>query len=652
MLDYVRAVCAVPEISVGDPYFNTDKILEKMKEAGEVNADILVFPELAVTGYTCGDLFFQQRLLKCAAECLKKITDESRRYDFCTVVGAPLEIKGELYNCAVIVTNGKINGIVPKTFIPEYNEFYEKRWFSSAAALPVCEISAKEICPLFDENYTVPVGTDCIFNYKNEVKFGVEICEDLWSPTPPGTLLALGGAELILNLSASNETIAKREYRRELVKQQSARCYCAYVYVSAGDGESTQDLVFSGHSIIAENGGILKENEKFIESDYILVRDIDMGKVKADRIKYKSFGDSAAFCGAGKSVREFSVEGKSDELSGNGDFDCVNKRPFVPSDDKDRLARCMNIFEMQCAGLKKRLKVTGAKAVIGVSGGLDSTLALLVAANTMTELGRPVSDVIAVTMPCFGTTDRTYTNALTLMEKLGVESREINIKEACTLHCRDIGHDIDKLDVTFENVQARERTQILMDLACREGGLVVGTGDLSELALGWCTYNADHMSMYGVNSSIPKTLIKWMIGSIAQNNIFEGCSDVLRDIIDTPISPELLPPDENGNIAQETESLIGPYILHDFFLYYVLRYGYSPRKIYRLAQRAFKDDFSDEEILKWLKSFYRRFFSQQFKRSCLPDGVKVGSVCLSPRGDWRMPSDASSKAWLRELDEM
>ncbi len=652
MFDYIRVVCAVPDISVGDPYFNTDKIVEKMREAGELHADIVAFPELAITGYTCGDLFFQQRLLDSARENLKRIVVESRRYDYCAVVGVPLEIKGQLYNCAVVITNGRINGVIPKTFIPNYNEFYEKRWFSSAIDLTVNEISVKELLSDDDDEYIVPLGTNCIFCLKNEIKFGVEICEDLWAPTTPGTSLALGGAELIVNVSASNETIAKRNYRRDLVKQQSGGCYCAYVYVSAGDGESTQDLVFSGHSIIAENGSILKENENFIDSDYILACDIDMGKVKADRMKYKSFADCASYYVVGSKIRETDIAGKTDNCYGDGTYSHINKLPFVPDDDKDRLERCMNIFEIQCAGLRKRINVTGSKVVIGVSGGLDSTLALLVCANAMRELGRDVSDVIAVTLPCFGTTDRTYNNARKLMVNLGVDAREINIKDACALHCRDIGHDIDNFDVTFENIQARERTQILMDLACSEGGFVVGTGDLSELALGWCTYNADHMSMYGVNSSIPKTLIKWMISSIAKNDVFEGCSDVLYDIIDTPISPELLPPDEEGNITQETESIIGPYILHDFFLYYVLRYGYSPSKIFNLAQKAFDDDFTKEEILKWLKSFYQRFFSQQFKRSCLPDGVKVGSVCLSPRGDWRMPSDASSRAWLKELDEM
>lgn len=652
MLDWLRVVNAVPDISVGDTDYNTEKIIEKMNEAAAENADVVVFPELCLTGYTCGDLFFQRELLESAKKSLARIVCETRRYDFTLAVGAPLEIGGQLFNCAVIVTNGVINGIVPKTFLPNYNEFYEKRWFSSAAELKTDKINYSEIDDLCDDDYEISVGGNLIFTLKNFVKFGVELCEDLWTPLPPSTFLALNGAEMILNLSASNETIAKRNYRRNLVCQQSARCICAYVYTSAGECESTQDLIFSGHSLVAENGNLAAENDKTIDSDYLIVSDIDMGKIKADRLKLKSFGESASLYADRIEPKYISVKSKTDKIYGDGSYAFISRRPFVPAGEKDRKERCMSIFEMQAAGLKKRLKITGGKAVIGVSGGLDSTLALLVTAYAMQSLGRPLSDVIAVTLPCFGTTDRTYNNALALMEKLGVDSREVNIREACTLHCRDIGHDINKLDVTFENVQARERTQILMDIACKEGGFVVGTGDLSELALGWCTYNADHMSMYGVNCGIPKTLIKWMIGSIAENEIFVGCSEILADIIDTPISPELLPPDENGNITQETESLVGPYILHDFFLYYVLRYGFSPKKIYSLAVNAFEGEYDGATILKWLRSFYKRFFSQQFKRSCLPDGVKIGSVCLSPRGDWRMPSDASAALWLKELEQL
>lgn len=652
MLDYVRCVNAVPDVSVGDAYFNTERIIEKMREAAEENADIVVFPEMCVTGYTCGDLFFQRELLDSAKACLVKIADESRRYDFALAVGAPLEIGGQLFNCAVIIANGVICGIVPKTFLPNYNEYYEKRWFSSAREIKTDKIHFSDLSGECDSDYEIPVGGDLIFKYKNSLRFSAEICEDLWAPLPPSVLLAVNGAQMILNLSASNETISKRSYRRELVRQQSARCFCAYVYTSAGERESTQDLIFSGHSLVAENGILISENENTIDSDYLLINDVDIGKIKADRLKNKSFADCAALYGSYISAREIVIKSKTDEMRGDGSMAFVSGTPFVPESEDDRLERCMSIFEMQAAGLKKRLEVTGAKAVIGVSGGLDSTLALLVTVYAMKKLKRPASDVIAVTLPCFGTTDRTYQNALKLMKALGVDAREINIREACTLHCRDIGHDMNSFDVTFENVQARERTQILMDIACEEGGLVVGTGDLSELALGWCTYNADHMSMYGVNASIPKTLIKWMIASIAKNDIFALCTETLYDIIDTPISPELLPPDENGNIAQETESLVGPYILHDFYLYYVLRYGFSPKKIYSLAVRAFEGEFDSATVLKWLKVFYKRFFSQQFKRSCLPDGVKIGSVCLSPRGDWRMPSDASANAWLREAENL
>ena len=648
MLDFIRAACAVCPVRVGDPSANAEEICAKIDAAGNAGADLLVFPELAVTGYTCGDLFFQRPLLDGTLAALRKITDHSRGFDGIAAVGAPLVLGGQLYNCACVLAQGKIQGIVPKTFLPNYNEYYEKRWFSTAPELTCDHISARQLG--FDADYDIPVGADLLFACGG-ARIGVELCEDLWTPLPPSTLLAMAGAELIVNLSASNETIAKREYRRQLVCQQSARTLTGYIYASAGASESTTDVIFSGHSLIAENGALLKENEKLIDDENLIAADIDLGRIRADRLKLKCFKDSAAVYQL-PSYRTVEIPAVNDDFSADGTLHPLSRLPFVPDTKSGRLQRCMDIFEMQVAGLKKRLQVTGAKAVVGVSGGLDSTLALLVSAQAMKELNRPVTDLIGITMPCFGTSDRTYRNALTLMEKLGVSIREINIREACTMHCRDVGHDISRLDVTFENIQARERTQILMDVASEVGGFVVGTGDLSELALGWCTYNADHMSMYGVNASIPKTLIRWMIASVAQYDVFESCSAVLEDIIDTPISPELLPPDEKGNIAQETESIIGPYALHDFFLYYMLRYGFSPAKIYALARRAFKDDFSGEEILKWLRSFYRRFFTQQFKRSCLPDGVKVGSICLSPRGDWRMPSDASAALWLQEVDRL
>lgn len=462
--------------------------------------------------------------------------------------------------------------------------------------------------------------------------------------------MTVNGAEVIVNLSASNETAAKSKYRRELVSQQSARCLCAYVYTSAGADESTTDLVFSGHTIMAENGTILCENERSADSGYILVHDIDIGKIRADRLKNKSFKDCRTVYGKFQPSR--SVSCACGGANGDGTVYRIDRLPFVPSSKQDRVKRCMDIFEMQVAGLKKRLSTVGGKLIVGVSGGLDSTLALLAAAQTVKSAGKPLSDVVGITMPCFGTTQRTYSNAQKLMETLGVSAVEINIKDACMGHFKDIGHDPNVYDLTYENSQARERTQVLMDYAGKVGGLVVGTGDLSELALGWCTYNADHMSMYGINASIPKTLVRWMIDSVVEYNIFPESTEVLRDITDTPISPELLPPDETGQIAQKTEDIIGPYALHDFFLYYILRYGFEPKKVYYLARLAFRDSFDSKTVLKWLKNFYRRFFTQQFKRSCLPDGVKVGSVCLSPRGDWRMPSDASAAVWLKAAESI
>lgn len=650
MFDFIRAACAVPNVGVGDVDYNLSQILIKAGQAQEAKADILVFPELCITGYTCADLFFQKTLLDEAKLALVKLLETSRSWDFTTVVGMPVAVQNQLYNCAVVINNGRVDGIVPKTFMPNYSEFYELRWFSTSE-----ELSEKTLpSALLDipEPYDIPIGRDLVFNLNNRLRFGVEICEDLWTPIPPSTFLALGGAELIVNISASNEIIAKREYRRDLVRQQSARNICAYVYCSAGGTESTTDLIYSGHSLIAENGTLLKENEQLIDTDYLLVSDIDLGKIRADRMKKKCFKDSAILYGVNEPVRTVDCAGLKNEFSGDGTLYSIHKLPFVPSSQKDRLERCLNIFRMQVAGLKKRLDHTKCKAVVGVSGGLDSTLALLVSADAARQLGRPLSDVIGITMPCFGTSDRTYQNSLELMKTLGVTSKEINIKQACELHYQDIGHDINQHDLTFENTQARERTQVLMDYAGKIGGLVVGTGDLSELALGWCTYNADHMSMYNVNGSIPKTLIRWMIDGIIQYNIFEPSSEVLKDIIDTPISPELLPPDANGKIAQQTEDIVGPYALHDFFLYYVVRYGFEPEKVFYLATLAFKEDFDQKTILKWLRVFYARFFAQQYKRSCQPDGVKVGSVSLSPRGDWRMPSDASAATWLKRIEAL
>ena len=644
MFDFIRLACAVPDVEVGNTEFNTQEIIKYI----DINkdADIIVFPELSVTGYTCADLFFQKTLIDGAKCGLRRIAETTCDTDSAVAVGAPLIIGGRLYNCAVMMSHGRVDGIAVKTFIPTYNEYYEKRWFSSAAELKISSVGSDELG--LDGEYDIPVGGNLIFNYSG-VKVGVEICEDLWAPLPPSTLLTLAGAEVILNLSASNETIMKRKYRTELVSQQSARSICAYAYASAGMTESTTDLIFSGHSLICENGGVLCQNDSLIDGGYSLKHDVDLGRIRADRAENKTFGDSAAFYLDGKDFVEIK---KNLKLESDGGLYEIKKLPFVPSAKKDRIERCMDIFRMQVAGLKKRASKIGGKMVLGVSGGLDSTLALLVCAETARQLGRDPSDVVAITLPCFGTTKRTHSNAWELMQTLGVHAMEIDIKEACTLHCRDIGHPTDQFDVTYENIQARERTQVLMDYACKLGGFVVGTGDLSELALGWCTYNADHMSMYGVNCGVPKTLVRWMISALIDYNVFPESTRVLEDIIDTPISPELLPPDADGNIQQETEEIIGPYALHDFFLYYLLRFGFSPSKIFFLAEKAFKEDFDSETILKWLEVFYKRFFTQQFKRSCLPDGVKIGSVCLSPRGDWRMPSDASYKIWIDEIEKL
>ena len=644
MFDFIRLACAVPDVEVGNTEFNTQEIIKYI----DINkdADIIVFPELSVTGYTCADLFFQKTLIDGTKCGLRRIAETTCDTDSAVAVGAPLIIGGRLYNCAVMMSHGRVDGIAVKTFIPTYNEYYEKRWFSSAAELKISSVGSDELG--LDGEYDIPVGGNLIFNYSG-VKVGVEICEDLWAPLPPSTLLTLAGAEVILNLSASNETIMKRKYRTELVSQQSARSICAYAYASAGMTESTTDLIFSGHSLICENGGVLCQNDSLIDGGYSLKHDVDLGRIRADRAENKTFGDSAVFYLDGKDFVEIK---KNLKLESDGGLYEIKKLPFVPSAKKDRIERCMDIFRMQVAGLKKRASKIGGKMVLGVSGGLDSTLALLVCAETARQLGRDPSDVVAITLPCFGTTKRTHSNAWELMQTLGVHAMEIDIKEACTLHCRDIGHPTDQFDVTYENIQARERTQVLMDYACKLGGFVVGTGDLSELALGWCTYNADHMSMYGVNCGVPKTLVRWMISALIDYNVFPESTRVLEDIIDTPISPEFLPPDVDGNIQQETEEIIGPYALHDFFLYYLLRFGFSPSKIFFLAKKAFKEDFDNETILKWLEVFYKRFFTQQFKRSCLPDGVKIGSVCLSPRGDWRMPSDASYKIWIDEIEKL
>lgn len=658
MNDFVRVASAVINTTVADTKKNVEEHIKMMKMADREKVDITVFPELSVTGYTCQDLFFQQELLENAEDGVRIITETSKKLYGTYIVGCPVEYKGQLYNCGVVISRGDIVGIVPKTFLPNYNEFYEKRWFSSNT-----DLNNQPFEVMSFAGYKCIGFGNMIFD-NDYCKFGVEICEDLWAPVPPSAMLSLSGAEIILNLSASNATIGKGEYLRSMVKQFSGSNICTYVYCSAGAGESTQDLIYSGHSIISENGTILKENQKTIDNDYLLICDTDLGKIRADRRKNKSFKDCQVYykkfnediyTNFVNEKREFYIDETDKPIKdsvSNGEYYPVYKTPFVPADNSKKLKRCMEIFSMQVEGLKKRISVIGGKMVVGVSGGLDSTLALLVCAETAKRMNKPMTDVVGVTMPCFGTTDRTYNNSISLMKALGVTLMEIPIADSCRQHMKDIGHDENVHDITYENVQARERTQVLMDVANKVGGIVVGTGDLSELALGWCTYNADHMSMYGVNSSIPKTLIKWMIDAVAKNNIFAEGTEILEDIIDTPISPELLPPTKDGKIAQKTEEKVGPYILHDFFLYYVLRFGFKPEKIFSLACTAFQGEFDKDTIKKWLKTFYRRFFTQQFKRSCLPDGVKVGSVCLSPRGDWRMPTDSSARIWLDEVEKL
>ena len=649
MLDFMRVACAVPAVRVADTKKNTRDICEYIARADKDGCDLVVFPELAVTGYTCADLFFQETLLADSVEGLKEIMACTADHPGLTaVVGLPVVLAGQMYNCAAVVSQGMLWGLIPKTYLPNYSEFYERRWFSSSQDLPLDKVSAKDLG--LDGQFQVKVGRDLLFTLGDGTVMGVEICEDLWSPMAPSTLMTLNGAEVIVNLSASNETVGKREHRRGLVQHQSSVCGCVYAYCSAGYTESTSDLVFSGHSMIAENGSLIAENDQLIQTDYMLVQDVDLGKIRAKRRHNKSVRDAISFYASMEPMR--CVACNTSPLRSDGTLYRYEKHPFVPSAKADRLERCMSIFQIQVAGLKQRLATIGANAVIGVSGGLDSTLALLVAVEAMRQLGRPATDVYGVTMPCFGTSDRTYNNSWELMRTLGISTKEINIRDAVNTHFRDIGHNSAVHNGTYENSQARERTQILMDYASVVNGIVVGTGDLSELALGWCTYNGDHMSMYGVNASIPKTLIGWMIDTIADSPAFAASRQVLRDILDTPISPELLPPDETGKISQQTEDIVGPYALHDFYLYYVLRYGYTPKKIYTLACRAYAGEYEPETVKKWLKVFYRRFFTQQFKRNCMPDGVKVGSVCLSPRGDWRMPSDAAGRIWLEEAENL
>ena len=646
MFDFYRAAACVPELRVGDVEFNKKQILDKLVEAASYDTGIIAFPELAVTGYTCQDLFFQKTLIEASNKAVAEIVSATENSSQVVILGAPVVINNRLYNGAFVIVNGTVIGITVKTMLPNYNEFYEKRWFTSAAELDTDYVYIPAI-----GDYSIPVGSSVVYDLGG-VSLGIEICEDAWGSVTPGSWMALAGAEIIVNISASNEVIGKREYRRELVKHLSSANICDYIYVSAGCDESTQDVIFSGQSIIAEYGRILNENKEFIASDYILIADMDLGRIRADRMKNTTFGDARKIYR--KTLKDTMFVSLSDIIlpESDGEYVITRKHPFIPSSKTKRVKRCNEIFDMQVGGLVKRLKITNSKPVIGVSGGMDSTLALLVCAKALRKLGRPASDLIAITMPAFGTTDRTYNNSLELIKSLGTEPIIINIKDACLQHFKDIGHDPEEKNTTYENTQARERTQVLMDYANKVGGLVVGTGDLSELALGWCTYNGDQMAMYGVNGSIPKTLVRWMIDSVVENNIFPGSENVLKDILDTPISPELLPPDENGEISQKTEDSVGPYELHDFFLYYTLRFGFSPSKVYFLAKKALGGDYSEAEIKKWMNMFYKRFFQQQFKRSCMPDGVKVGTISLSPRGDFRMPSDAAADLWMKELETL
>ena len=634
---FLKAAALSPALRVADCAYNTQQIIAQLKDAAARGVKLAVFPEFCLTGYTCGDLFLQHTLQQGALTGLQSILDASRELDVVALVGLPLLVRGKLYNVAAVLCRGRLLGLVPKTYLPNYGEFYEKRQFTPGST----EVEWVTVC-----GQQVPFGTSLLFRCCEMPSFvlGVEICEDLWSALPPSTFHALAGATVVANLSASDETVGKAEYRRALVQNQSARLLCGYLYASAGHGESTQDMVFGGHDLIAENGTLLSEALPFAGS--WAETEIDCQRMESERARNTSFESSAE----GYQTVEFHLEPIETPLTR-----WVDPTPFVPHDQRLRAQRCEMILKMQADGLAKRLEHARAKtAVIGISGGLDSCLALLVAVRALKQLGRPTTDVLAVTMPCFGTTRRTRSNAEILCDELHVSFREIDIAATVHSHFADIGQDEKVLDVTFENGQARVRTLELMDLANRTGGLVVGTGDLSELALGWATYNGDHMSMYGVNASVPKTLVRHLVQYEADIASSETLKTVLLDILDTPVSPELLPAKENGDIAQKTEDLVGPYELHDFYLYHVLRFGFGPEKIFRLAKAAFagRAEYPDSVLYKWLRNFYWRFFAQQFKRSCLPDGPKVGSVTLSPRGDWRMPSDAAAALWLAELEQI
>ena len=637
---FVKVAAAVPLVQVADCFYNIEKIEGLMRQASEKGVQIIAFPELSVTGYTCLDLFAQQTLLDGAEEALLQLVSNTADLDILTIVGVPLRTENRLINAAVVFQKGAIRGVVPKTYLPNYKEFQEQRWFTSVTELRESTISIGE------EEY--PMGSHLLFR-SGRLTAGIEICEDLWVPVPPSSLLAMEGANIIFNLSASNELIGKHAYLRSLICQQSARCMAGYVYASSGFGESSTDLVFAGNGIIAENGNLLAESPRFTMEEQLVISEIDIETLQNDRQVNTSFMYGTSGLPKEKAqVVDFQVR----IPDGFSLTRPVDPHPFTPSGEALK-ERCEEIFHIQVAGLAKRLVHAHAQtAVVGISGGLDSTLALLVTVMTFDALKMPRGQIIGITMPGFGTTDRTYTNACDLIRSLGVTLKEIPIKEACLQHFRDIDHDPSVHDVTYEDSQARERTQLLMDVANQKNGLVIGTGDLSELALGWATYNGDHMSMYGVNGSIPKTLVKYLVEWVANHKVDDASRLTLLDIVDTPISPELIPADENGNIKQKTEDLVGPYELHDFFLYHFLRFGSHPSKIYFLAQKAFAGIYDNATVKKWLYTFFRRFFQQQFKRSCLPDGPKVGSVSLSPRGDWRMPSDAVSRLWSEEIERI
>lgn len=645
---FFRACAVSPTLRPADVPFNAARIAEGLSAAAAAGSRLALFPELAVTGYSCADLFQQRRLLEAAEEALCGLAAEAARLNIVAVVGAPVATPTGLWNCAAVLSGGTVSGIVPKSYIPNYKEFYERRWFQSAAGQPdgTVKLGGRE----------VPFGPGLLFRATHHGEgekgflFGIEVCEDLWVPLPPSCLQALRGAVLILNPSASTEIVGKADYRRELVSQQSARLVAGYLFAGAGPTESTTDVVFSGHCIAAEYGTILAEGARFSRKTELVVVDFDLERLEGERRRLSTFGEQAALARSGTfggSSEPTIVEVEVGPWEAASFSRSVDPEPFVPPRGPRLDERCREILELQTAGLAKRIEHTGAKRLaIGISGGLDSTLALLVSARALDLLGLPRNRILAVTMPGFGTSGGTLANARELMARIGAESREVDIKEACLGHFRDIGHDPDKRDITYENVQARERTQVLMDLANQEGGIVVGTGDLSEAALGWSTYNGDHMSMYAVNSSVPKTLVRHLVTWIAEHESDEGTAALLRRVVETPISPELLPPSADGTIAQRTEDSVGPYELQDFFLYHHVRWGEDPAKIRFLARRAFAGAYGDEELSRWLERFYRRFFAQQFKRSCVPDGPKVGSISLSPRGDWRMPSDASPEAWL------